>query len=280
MKTILQFLWLGCLLLSFSCQPDDDMGISDYCLENAGDPNCPNYDPCFEIFPATSNFDIIDSGFIAVDSVVGIPVDTSFASFLYFRVNRVNPLATYEWQVGQDPRVFTGSEINLNFNGFEGTVNVRLTETVPSNNCLAENDLISTSTKSITIVDSFDGIPTTGIFNGELRQGNNTIDDDLTITITGDVPSDLNEWWKILGLAFPEDCINLNRYGVPYTGGYSWLVSQYQSDFSGVGFCSPRNPVFIGRLTPGDQNEITIDYWLNNDNGKRIKRTFVGRRIQ
>ncbi|MEO0628674.1 MAG: hypothetical protein AAFY91_16885, partial [Bacteroidota bacterium] len=113
-----------------------------------------------------------------------------------------------------------------------------------------------------------------------LREGLNTVDTDQTITITDDSSSDSDDWWKILGMTFPEDCRTMNRFGVPYTGGYAWFVSKYQSENLGIGFCSPRNPVFIGRLTPGDQNEITIDYWLDDDEGRRIKRTFVGRRVE
>ncbi|MEL7376720.1 MAG: hypothetical protein AAFN65_07170 [Bacteroidota bacterium] len=267
------------------CQSDDDMGISDYCLENAGDPNCPNYDPCFEVFPADSEFEAIDSFFIGSDTSVGVVLGDTIANgsgFIFFRTARNNPRTTYSWQVGQDPREFTDPKLNLLFDEFEGTIDVNLEVSVPNTNgCLVGSELTSSSSKTYTFVELglFDEWLVSGQYRGTLKEGGNTIDGDLLLTMTGRDQDDPLNGFRLFGMPIPTNCNNLENDGIPFFIGYSHMVSRISYEYRD-GECPSRRLALIGRLTPGDQNEITIDYWLNNDNGKRIKRTFVGRRIQ
>lgn len=283
MKNLLSLSYLLIPLLFFCCQPDDDDTFDEanrFCRDYPEDPSCPG-SICYRVYPASSDFEIIDSVFsFAGDSTFGISVDTSYGSYLYFRVNKVDPRATYAWRVGSDPRVWTEPYVSLNWTGFEGTVDVSLDVTVEGHPCLTEEEMVSTTTtKRVTIVDGFQNYPVVGQFRGTLMKEGQLEIEDLTITLSGRDSPNGNDWFNIYGFPFPAECNLIIEQGVNFNGGYSWIISDTTPGLSEA-YCTSRRPLFFGRLTPGDFDEITIDYWLNDDDGRRIQRQFVGRRVE
>lgn len=275
------------VLLFVGCGDDDD-GISYYCRNNPGDPSCPNYDPCFGIFAADSDFEIIDT-LRYTDTLAGIPVTiTKGGSGTFFRPNRIDPNATYAWRVGSDPRVFTDPYVNLNFGGFSGTVNVQLEVTVPANDsCLFENELVSRSNKNITFVNVLrNDYLIVGTFKGSLTEDGLPFQDDLSVTMTGWDMINTGNSFRVVNLPLPLDCRFNNdntSQGFPTGGNYMYAVSiiQYSYPQGSDDYppsCRARRPILLAKINPEDHDEMIIDYWFNDDNGKRLHRQFIGQR--
>lgn len=281
MKNVFYFISLLSIFLLFSCESDNVDTLTPFCQDNPGSRGCPGFEPCSLVLPADSDFLIVDSTMtFAADTFMSVEVDSSFGVYLYFRPRVVNRNASYAWRIGQDPRVWTEPAVTLNFTGFEGTIDVSLDVTVPEDDCLTEDQLVSvTTTKTVTIVDNCCYYPTTGVFNGTLTRDGVVEDDDISITITDNSLINTNTWWRLYGLPIPEHCNSLIQQGFRLRAGYHWLVSNTTLSLS-ESYCTSRRPLVLGRLTPGDSNEMNIDYWIDDDNGQRIHRQFVGRRVQ
>ncbi|MEL6626649.1 MAG: hypothetical protein AAFQ83_04985 [Bacteroidota bacterium] len=154
---------IGCILcLGISCKRCDD----------PSDPDCPNYDPCFEVSPISADFDIMAQlrYYDSERNGFGDTLVSRDTMRVGTRVKFVAPEGydTYEWKVGKDPRTFDEPTVSLLFTEPEGRVRVQLIVTSErQTNCLSPTERRDTLEKSFTIVP-FQTAPIFGRYRGVL----------------------------------------------------------------------------------------------------------------
>lgn len=249
-----------------ACQEDDD------CTEYVY-PWCPNYDPCAGVSPADAEILLIDST-TWTDSLFSIEVDTTLTySQFYFRPKNIQEYATYSWRVGSDPRTFEGAIQDISFLGFEGEIEIQLTVNIDDpNNCLSVNERTASSSKSIYMKD-MSGVYSQvyGNYEGYLEE---SPDDTVAIELYG-WDADFFKSRRLFNLPLPEDCNPIQEVGIPIAGGHAWFLSEFVNRHTSR---RCRNLTVIGMLDEDNRNRIRIDYWYNDNDGKRIQRTFRGER--
>ncbi|WP_020538453.1 hypothetical protein [Lewinella cohaerens] len=267
MPHLTKLFWLLLLPTLFfaACKEDDD------CTEYVY-PWCPNYDPCASVYPADAEIVMIDST-TWTDSLFSIEVDTTLTySHFYFRPKNVADYAAYSWKIGSDPRTFEGAIQDIGFLGFEGEIEATLTTQInDQNSCLTTDEEYAISSKSIYFKDlTFTNGPIWGSYTGANDDSQNNT---YTVNFQGWV-TDLFDSNRLFQLKLPEDC-DLEEVGIPLGGGYSWAVSDFVNRSSSR---RCRNLTVVCKLEHGNYNRIRIDYWYNDDDGKRVRRTFRGER--
>lgn len=151
-------LCLATLVIIFqSCKDDEEM-----------------IDPCLTAVETTADFDFMYR-FSGKDSVYWLPaLDTFYSSAsgsrLYFKA-KSSKMATYEWTIGNDPRVFTDSIVFLDFYALTGPITATLIVTNQNvvEGCFSSDASRDTITKTISARDfdwSQEDLPITGIYEG------------------------------------------------------------------------------------------------------------------
>ena len=254
MKPIFQYstILLFVTVLFYSCKCDDPTDIL-----------CPNYDPCLSIAKA-------DASFVVLDSITPTWADTSISfisktfntgATVYFRALNKN-MASYEWKVGTDDRVWTDSEFHLGFDGYEGSVTIRLVTTVTDNNsCLNEVEMRDTSYQTFNVIQLE---PYTSPIFGEYQGINTTSPNDIYSLVVLGEGANLWHSSRLFGLTIPCEY----PIGLRFFAGYDWFVSVHDDIHC-------RNTIVIGRLQE-DNNTLIMDYWYDDDAGKRQHYVFEG----
>lgn len=114
----------------------------------------PEPDPCLEKTPIKANFTISES----LTLFGGVKSDTIIASdtvltgnFIVFEAD--GNYKSYEWKIGDDPRVFNTKRVKLLFD-FPETLSIKLTVSdTPIKSCFPDDDGTDTQLMDITIVD-------------------------------------------------------------------------------------------------------------------------------
>ncbi len=117
MKNIFALL-LPLLLLYAGCKKPE-------LCQDIENPACENYDPCYSAFETNAAFSVTNwtnPYYLPFRDTIPIGGDLR----IFFRASDTR-MSRYEWQIGQDPRVFTDSLFSLVFNGVSGWVNFSLT---------------------------------------------------------------------------------------------------------------------------------------------------------
>ncbi|HMQ48926.1 MAG TPA: hypothetical protein PKA00_15755 [Saprospiraceae bacterium] len=246
------------------CRKDDDEGCT-----NPQNPICPNYDPCYGLIPAFSDFVILDSvlSYGNADTSLSFIADTLMEGYrAYFAAKNRENIERYEWKIGSDPRTFEGPHLELDFYDFEGNVTVRLvTHAKNKNDCLNASELTDTAYQDFTVVDlGYYGSP---IFGEYLGANEDNPAETYTVTLIGEGP-DLWQSSRLIGL--PIDCEY--PYGILFRIGYNFFVSSHLPNFDRC-----RNIVVVGVLQP-DGKTMKISYTYDDDDGKRVNKRFVGLR--
>ena len=185
------------------------------------------------------------------------------------------PYTSYEWRVGNDPRVFTQKSFGLGFNtaNLYGTVPVRLIARRPPNlACFAKDDGVDTLTKSLTIVPY--ALATSPIL-GRFRGANLDAPAD-TFTVRILVEPDR----RLPGIPNAPPAVylhNLPNKVCPFTvdeqvgGGWRGV------EIDGIGCGLAYGTALLG----DDRRTLRITYsMVNLPNPTRFDRIFVGRRVR
>ena len=250
-----------------SCVNDDETWSCD-------DPTnrfCANYDPCIHLPPANSEFDFIVKYLPSVmDTALYKSVDSVYPGGDLYYIAKTDNLE-YEWTVGNDVRSFTGKELNLSFQGFRGgeiPVTLR-TKSLDSLACVPLDEREAVQTKSIYYVNRSRPRRPEGTFVGRVLEDDEQQQDTIWLGRTN-----LN-LRRLFGLPLPDDCDTQGR-GIPLFIGYRDFGSTFIYDEGRTHRC--RNLIVLGEMEPGSADIIRIEYFYDDDNGQRIKRTFVGER--
>lgn len=184
------------------------------------------------------------------------------------------PYTSYEWRIGNDPRVFTQQKLSLYFpEATNGTYAVRLIARRPLNTaCFPKDDGIDTLTRELTLVPLFTAKPPTyGRF-----LGSNT-----------DAPRDTFSIRLFQGLdpynagspIFYDFLANLGRgCRSPYfTIGRTWRGLNFSyggNDYSCL------TEAGAGYLPTRDSIVVTYSQFESGTSLKRVNRVFKGRRVR
>lgn len=258
-----ELIWSALLVVTvMGCQPDDPI------CDNPLNSRCPNFDPCVEYPAASSDFEFLVrlTNPLAVDTLFEVAVDTSYWAENAEFVAQTNDLE-YFWQVGTDPTVHSGKELQINFTGYEGDVEVTLTTFADSvSSCLEDHERRDEKSKTIHFVSGSRFSPILGTFVGKLI--GQTDDREYTVEISEENPPVP----RLKGLPLPNDC-DFHDRGIPVDNGYQFLVSMFvQVDRSRR--C--RNLSVSGRLDLENTDMLLIEYQFDDDSGKRVSRIFEG----
>lgn len=246
-----------------SCKKDDN-----WCT-NPRNPACPNYDPCFGRVPAVSAFEILDSAYIGgVDSAVAIIVDTIVTnSTAYFRATQREGIERFEWQIGNDPRIFEGPDQDIAFYDYTGDVNVRLVTFAKDNedgSCLQPDEKTDTSYQSFTV--------------REWPEGGNPIFG----TFTGYKVSRPDSLFSVEIFGFGEPFIVYHFIkGLPVTceGGPPGIFVQSQYRFfvstTSIHGYNCHNALVYGQVLD-DHRTLHLYYAYDDAEGNRVRERFVG----
>jgi len=264
-KTIYWLLAAG-VMLAIGCKKDQQACNDPYNIA------CPNYDPCLNVNPAYSDIAIVDSS-RWTDTLMSFEVDTvTSTSKFFFRPKEIRSNTSYAWRIGQDNRIFETPVVDLLFTGFQGQIDATLTATVQDQDrCLPEVERSSTSTKSIYVLNIPVGeYPLWGVYNGKTDNE----EDEYEVSVVGLLPNSVNNSYRLLGLQVP-NCDMLNDIGVPIGGSYSWFISEFVNR-SASRRC--HNLLVVGQLSKENRNELTLHYWYDAPDGKRVHKIFTGYR--
>jgi hypothetical protein len=240
-----------CLVVFASCD-----------CEDITNPDCSNYDPCYEKFETDASFTMYESLLNPERERIFIPSDTILeGEWPLFTSNF--PLEEHQWMIGTDTVPRTGDSIRMYFVDPHGTIDVEHTGRQSVNPlCFPDDDGIDVKRRQLTILPWHE-TAILGKYHGYIEQ-NPT--DTFTITIE----------------KRPERyIINLVRE----CPGYEFkLGSNGYRSFGGTQpiRCPDNNTVSVdmgdvsGVLSP-DHKTLTIDFRTSNHTP--IDRRFIGRKI-
>ncbi len=250
------------ILFWTSCGDDDIPCIDPY------NPECDNYDPCLEALETSAEF-----GFYrkfphqSEERVWFEETDTFYlppSSFpIYFKADSSN-MTSYEWTIGLDPRTFTDSVFNLEFENIGGNLDVTLKATndqvLPE--CFPDDTGYAEKTKSIYLkLVPPEEWPMKGTFRGYNEDNPNNI---------WDIQINDNN-----GLVnFPENC---PWAAMPIPGGpkHKW----FSTDPNDPKYCnSPQG----GLILQEDFKTLIIDYTIEVPEYSGIREThrWIGTKIE
>jgi hypothetical protein len=269
---VFSLLLLGSLWLFAGCGEDDDLLTP--CTDPAN-PDCSNYDPCWGVSTPSSAFMMFDSttaGVLWVDTSLSVLVDTLYATSgagLYFRPLQIESGVTYEWQIGDDPRLFEAPIITQSFNRAYGNIEVRLVAKIEDSLACLNPELRSdTSYQTLTLLDGeFAASKVWGTY-----RGNSSENPDEEVVLDVFLETEQNVFAGVRASVL-QLCCNGQRDYVRITACYDWFVSTHPPS-------SPRcrELTVTGKLREDNHNLIDIDYWYKDDEGVRRHYTFTGRR--
>lgn len=107
------FLAFGLALIFSSCDPDDDNTCCD-----PTNPECENYDPCWNVIP-TADFRMRGTsvGFPVSENLLAEWCDTIYKSGVEFKANMQNAVE-YRWYIGSESTPRSGSGFKLGFQSY------------------------------------------------------------------------------------------------------------------------------------------------------------------
>ncbi len=263
-RFVLSFLLF--VLLLPSCKKDK------FC-QDPSNPRCENYDPCLLAVAADSDFVIIDSLDRILDTAMSIEVVRFLAGAPGFFKATNKSMDTYEWQIGTHSGILTEPVASLNFTGFDGLIDVTLTTTINDENaCFSASQLRSTTTKSVRIVDiGIHQSPVFGIYRG--RNVGDSEADAYTVEVAAIFsPGGFEQ--RLDGIKLPPGC-TIAPQGIPIVSSIQGVASAFRHNFI---FTPCRNLILVGKLSDDNEDEITLDYWYDADNGSRKHEVFIGYR--
>lgn len=226
-------------------------------------------DPCSGSRPVTASFTMYETLYNTA-----VPADTVLV-FRSIHFAADEKYDSYEWRIGDDPRVFTDSVVVLRFEQPEGDVDVRLiARRAPNTSCYPNDDGIDTVTKRLHVISVWPSPRILGSYHGY-----NTDAPKDTFTFSLDY-RDLGEHGKNYVLN------NLNKgCSEPAQDGATAIVIYvgYRAfQFIGEGWvgqgCLSPNGVAV---LQGDGDSIKVEYTIidRSDPRKIFPKTFVGRRV-
>lgn len=184
MKPLLIFVCIT--LLFYACKKQE-------CCNDASNPNCENYDPCF-------GKSTIDTAFLVLLPYGGFPppsdecvlpsYDTIYGGGTGMRLEapKHNPSnSTYQWTVGNDPTVYKTKAFEIDFDGWlnagnwEKSMEVRCTIKTPPNGCIKLKDTMVVTKRKVFFTKYN---PSIGVFYGKFN-GSNIEDTFKNIFIVG-----------------------------------------------------------------------------------------------
>lgn len=255
----------------------------------------------------TKNLDCSSSSPFKADFQVGefingfgfVPGDTIISFSLATKTSR--PYTSYQWTIGNDPRIFTGASASLNFSAAQAgeTFPVKLTASGKSEGCYSGADQSNIVVKKVTVMyprgfkhenlftsSQLVTLPFLGKWQGSFTDNPS---DTFTIHIVNNGPLPASGTTNSYGIRIynlPKGCS-----GNPINGtcGFITPTEQYYgyplevafryfySDDSGFGTCCPKAKL-DGGIDPNDHNKITINcrfYTVVNNTLTETKKTFI-----
>ena len=264
-KSTIAFAFLLLLTVS-ACQPEE------IACDDPENFRCPNYEPCLAIPAARSNFNLIaDLANLSVDTTLIVDIDTTWAGGRVTLQAEEDRLVDYKWTVGTDPRVFEGERIEINFTGFAGgTVPVTLVTTADTTStCLSQEEWSASRTQDIHIVGRTAESRVFGTFRGGV------IEEETDTVCEVKIAFDSNLRPYLHDLPVPADC-DFSQRGIPILPGYRLFASKFTNQFR-VARC--RELSVFGQMEAGSSEVIRIGYHYKGDDGRLVRRTFVGTRL-
>ncbi len=241
-------------VLYTSCEKD--------CLDERN-PACSNYDPCVDEIAPDAGFHFYREFYDRSDAIY-VPIrdtiynfSTGGGSLVIFMADD-NRMDTYEWSIGFDPRVFTGSRVPLRFTNIDGELSTTLTvQKEIKEECSLEENVTNTKSIHFKVVEDVNDFPIFGSYKG--------VNEDSPLdTFTVDIV--LNVLGKIKNL--PMDCTNPLGVTIFLTGRTFYIENQYSCD----------KPAGTGYLEEGNQ-KLVIDYSIESgEDGERVSKRFIGTR--
>lgn len=151
-----QFIYLKLLLMLtiFATCKDDDMTI-DFCDNE-------------EIQPISASFGTYQKLYMdSSDSTRDIKTDYFFTTtYIIFKADQYNQISSYQWSIGDDPRVFEQREFSLYFEEMNAPIEIQLiVEGNPITDCFPDDDGRDTILRTVYFVP-FDSIPVLGRYRG------------------------------------------------------------------------------------------------------------------
>lgn len=245
------------LLSTTACKKD---------CEDPTNPECSNYDPCYEQSPLTAD--------IKIEEVIGqfwrFPMAVDYGKFSYetdtaclgtsIVFSTTAEADRYEWRIGSDPRVWEETSFSLEFfrsasdYGFQPvTLMVSLTTYRENPHTCYPEDVMAREVRPVTIVSRADS-KMSGNFKGQ-----STRFPDSTFTISIEIDSSGHS--TVYNL--PKGCVDLYPFDNVLQVGYR-RAAMIRSSLAGKPeFCY----AWEGVLSLNESgNELSIDYYLwNND---------------
>jgi hypothetical protein len=138
-------------LIVLSCGKDKPEAAVSRCRASAADTS----------FQIQERVGIDDSArFFATDTII------ASRELVYFTAKDTTA-DVYQWQIGTDPRTFTGKSVQLMFDAPYGTINIKLTQKRNAGNaCLGVLPAERVYTKNLTVVSDASQLPMVGDFYG------------------------------------------------------------------------------------------------------------------
>jgi len=173
---------------------------------------------------------------------------------------------SYQWRVGDDPRIFDEKEFTLNFDGITGAINVQLIiEATPNLDCFPNDNGKDTLNKQIHFVEKLDS-PMLGVYKGVVSSAPN---DTFNIDIHTFPPS--NESNNINN--FPNGCNRDEEGRIGFLLAYRHLVMKSPGNYIEC-------PKPQGWGTLNLNGILTLEYSLWDTNiQQHTSDTFIGKKI-
>lgn len=238
--------------------------------DNPADPDCPNYDPCFDVEAPTASFGAgYKYSFDGDEDYNGFFQDTT----IYFDGDTIPGTCTFYsytmdadsfyWQVGQDPRVFKGKEFYLEFdeNFHLQPINVELI-VLKESDCFQGGFVRDSINKNLVVTSNPVESPSISYFNNKYRGISTEFpNDSFDIDFKGDI-----RWIE-----------NLPR-------GTNGNTSLYRRDFNEVFFSGQSKfTIWMGhaKFQPENRKKVVIRYKVSYDLGETSNwHTYTGYRVE
>lgn len=137
----------GLMVLYNGCKDDE---CPDVPCDDPSNPECPNYDPCYEMGKINTHFTFRNAPSTNPHpqecTSLLVHCDTMWSPNILFEAPEGNPQSTYEWQIGTDPRTHTKEKFVLDFGDYitknynpdnpQLKLDINLTIKTPNHPCL------------------------------------------------------------------------------------------------------------------------------------------------
>ncbi|MCA1752150.1 MAG: hypothetical protein ABR572_11540 [Cryomorphaceae bacterium] len=212
MKTLKNYFLIALLgaAVMAGCRSDDDAPCCD-----ATNPECPNYDPCWDRHP-TAEFKMRQTspGFVIPDELQAEWCDTIARSAVEFLADMDNALS-YTWQIGFESEPRSGRRLAINFSeytndtvqnlnpqnsNYYNPLPITLTVRNTSGACVAQSDTVLSNTRQLVFARKS---LISGTFRGRVE--GESFDRDIILwkdSTNQDIP-DYNYWFRSLHIGLP-----------------------------------------------------------------------------